>query len=202
MTGPKKKQNGNCGTRSLGSVETDIVERGDVSCFGHTEVLTYVEKKEVKVVCNRSLGLNRKKWHLLKFVHLHAQIDLNISPFLHLRESQEGQFIQKSNIIKTHHHSPQAVWPHNAGWSSGYLLPSLQDGGQAPCFFVHVHRKRRWFLSAVKCTGQLFQKPLTEALSSHRPGSSCSSIFKPGNPLKVRINFPIMVLLTNGSLVE
>ena len=61
VTGPKEKQNSNCGTRSLGSVETDIVERGDVFCFGHTEVSTYKEKKEVKLDCNKSLGLNRKK---------------------------------------------------------------------------------------------------------------------------------------------
>lgn len=202
ITGPKEKQNSNCGTRNLGSVETDIAERGDVFCFGCTEVLTYKEKKEVTVVCRRSLGFNRKKWHLLKFVHLHAQIDLNMSPFLHLRESQEGQFIQKSNIIKTHHHSSQAVWPHSAGWSSGYLLPSLQGNGQAPYFFVHVHGKRCWSFIAVKCIGQLFQKPLTKPLSSHRPGWGCLPIFKPGDPLKVRINFPIMVLLTNGSLVE
>ena len=38
VTGPKEKQNSNCGTRSLGSVETDIVERGDVLFWGYWSV--------------------------------------------------------------------------------------------------------------------------------------------------------------------
>lgn len=39
MTRPKEKQKNNCRTPSLGSVETDIVEKGNEFCFGHATVL-------------------------------------------------------------------------------------------------------------------------------------------------------------------